>query len=157
VTWYTSHGALPSPLVPVCSRESILGLPRVLGYSRVLDSKNYSSNLLLLDCSLILLPVANFHFRFQFLQIKLLICCHLCKFGRCNLYLNVKLMSFNFQLHCSIFCTACSLYWYQKRLLHFRGAQECPEERPDPPPPLLLPFCLSIKVRWVKLSGNTIS
>ena len=36
----------------------------------------------------ILLSVANFHFGFQFLQIKSLICCHLCKFGLCDLYLN---------------------------------------------------------------------
>ena len=68
--------------VTLCTQ---LGLPRVLEYSRVLDSKNYSSKFLLLEYRSILLPVANFHFRFQFLQIKLLICC---KFGLYDLYVN---------------------------------------------------------------------
>ena len=47
-----------------------VGLQRVLDYSRVLDSKNYSSNFLLVEYSLNSTYGYNFHFRFQFLQIK---------------------------------------------------------------------------------------
>ena len=90
-----------------------VGLPRVLEYSRVLDSKNYSCNYLLLEYSLNSTPGCKFPLPvsifanlitdlLSFVQIwtSVAIC---------------TLISFNFQLHCKFlqhFCIACSLYWY---------------------------------------------
>jgi len=97
---------------PIVEPQQILGLPRVLEYSRVSSTCEYSTPKITrvmfyyssTSTCQILLPLASFNFRFQFLQIKLLNCCHLCQFVLCDL----------FQLPTSLqhFYIACSLYWY---------------------------------------------